>query len=298
MSTGNTQAYQWDDLRVFLAIARSGNTSRAARILNVNQSTVSRRLQALEDALQLVLFSRTATGLTLSADGERLLRLALKVEEAALAIDRELTGTRDALEGVVRVTTVEEIASMIIAPNLKSFRERWPRIQLKLITSNRNLDLSRGEADVALRMARPTQGDLVARKVGGFGYGVFTTQAYLDGLESERVGKPELLDWVVLDPGVVPWPDALWFDREMPGVVPVLRATSFKTLLASVQAGLGVALLPRPYRYMYPELVLLPIATGPLHNEIWLTVHKDLRKVKAIEAVMTFLEETMRKPLK
>ncbi len=298
MTTGTTPLYQWDDLRVFLAIARCGNASRAAGVLNVNQSTVSRRLQALEDALELKLFSRAPTGFVLSADGERLLRLALKVEEATLAIERELTGNRDTLEGVVRVTTVEEIASMIIAPNLKSFRERWPRIQLKLITSNRTLDLARGEADVALRMARPTQGDLVARKVGGFGYGVFATQAYLDGLESERVGKPELLDWVVLDPAVVTWPDALWFDRELPGVVPVLRATSFKTLLAAVQAGFGVALLPRPFRYMYSGLVLLPISTGPLHNEIWLVVHKDLRKVKAIEAVMTFLEEAMRKPLK
>lgn len=288
--------FQWDDLRHFLAIARTGNTSKAARQLGVNQSTVSRRLRALEDDLSLKLFSRKQHGLEMTEDGKLLKAKAERMEELAFELQRELCTARDRVEGIVRVTTVEDIASVILAPHFKDFRRRYPNIQLQLVTGMRNFDLARGEADVALRLARPTEGDLVARMVGSFGFAVYSSKSYLDSLTEEQLRNPKKMDWLVIDAGIRGMADN-WYKTHFGDVTPIMRTSSFKPLIAAVNAGLGVALLPRPYRFFYDELVRVPIDTSSLRREIWLVVHKDMRKVRAVNAVMSFLEEVMRKPL-
>ena len=289
--------FQWDDLRYFLATTREGNTSAAARLLGVNQSTVSRRLAALEQDLDLKLFSRTPSGLVLSADGKRLEVMAKRIEEQVHDIERELSASKERVEGVVRITTIEEMASVVIVPNLKMFRARWPHIQLELLTGMRNFDLSRNQADVALRLARPQENDLIARKVGGFGYGVYASKAYLEGLDDETLSHPERMDWLVLDAGAHEQQSREWLTRNFPNLNPIMRISSFKPMVNSVQAGLGVALLPRPYGHFYDDLVPLPIDTRDLRRDIWLVVHKDMRRVPAVVAVLEFLEEVMRTPI-
>ena len=290
--------FDWNDLRFFIAVARTGSGSRAAEQLNVNQSTVSRRIAALEDRLGIRLFERSAHGLSPSPEAVHLQARAEEIERIALEIERETAARRDAPEGVVRVATVEEIAATLIAPALPEFRRQWPGIKIDLLTGVRVLDLVRGEADVSLRLIRPTQTELFAKKVGEFGYGVYAASTYLQNLSPDRIDQITALDWMVLEDSLSISPEGPWLKRHLVGVKPILKCTSIKTLIAAVQAGMGVALLPRPSAYFYPGLERLPIDTREARTEIWLVVHQDAKRRTIVQAVMDFLIQVINKPLK
>jgi DNA-binding transcriptional LysR family regulator len=159
------QMLAWDDLRFVLAIARSGNLRAAAAALGVNHSTMFRRLNTAEAALGAKLFERLATGYRPTDAGQRLVEAAERIETEALALDRELTGRDTRLTGTLRVTASETLAFGTLTGEIARFRERHPGIVVEMLVDNRVLDLSRREADVALRATRPTQGDLFGRKL-------------------------------------------------------------------------------------------------------------------------------------
>ena len=289
--------FAWDDLRYFLAVARTGNCSRAAARLRVNQSTVSRRIAALEKELNASLFERIPKGLVLRPDGERLFREAEAMEELALQVTRSFTGRSHQPEGTVRVATIEEIATLFLVPALPEFHKRWPGIKIRLVTGTKTLNLAKGEADVSLRLARPTHGDLHARKVGGFGYGVYAARTYLATLDEERLGDLGSLDWILVEDHHPSQLESRWLKRHLPNIDPILKCNGLKTQMAAVSAGLGVSLLPRPMSKLDPELIRLPVDTGEIRRDIWLVVHRDLRKAAMIQAVMDFLASAINRPL-
>lgn len=290
--------FQWDDIKVFLATARTGSTVEAASRLQVNQSTVSRRLTALEHALSTPLFERTRKGFVLNQAGRAMLPLAEEMEAGALRITREV-GAADTEEGaVVVVATVDEIATWIIAPFLPEFYRKWPHIRLDLKSSPRLVNLERGEADVAVRLARPKSGNLFARRVGGFGFGVFGSPAYLDARSPESLEDPQQLDWIILEGLPEYLPERRWFDEMHPNLKPILKCNGTKPQVAAVQAGLGVALLPRPTAFLAKGMVRLPLETQGLYREIWLVVHRERRNVPAVQAVIDFLHDVMTRPLR
>ena len=177
----------WDDLRSFLAIARHRTLSGAARALSVQQSTMGRRLDALEERAGVTLLQKTPGGYVLTAAGEAVLGHVERIEQEAHAIERTVTGRDVRLEGSVRLTTVETMAVEVLTPILTAFLARYPGITLDLVTDTRTLSLSRREADVAVRMMRPEGHELVARKVGEVGFGLYASPGYL-----ERMGMPDL----------------------------------------------------------------------------------------------------------
>ena len=290
--------FDWNDMRYFLEVAREQSASKAAAKLKVNQSTVSRRIAALEHDLGVSLFNRTSNGQFLKPEMEWLLPIAELMEETALTVTRELTSQKDVIKGVVKVATVEEMATMLIAPELPKFLKKWPGIKIELITGTRTLDLTKKEADVSLRLARPTQENLYARKVGGFGYAVFAGQTYYEQITEQQLNNIETLDWMILDGHVPDMPDEVWFKKNLSMVSPILRCTSPKTLMAAVQSGMGVAMLPRPSAYLHKGLIRLPIDTRGAYREIWLVVREELRNSRVIKAVMDFLEEAINKPFR
>ncbi len=283
--------FDWNDARYFLAAARTGSSAHAAALLNVNQSTVSRRIVAMETALNTALFNRTARGLTLREEAETALSLAEDMERAALEMVRRLDSRRNRLEGVVRLTMVEEVAAMWIAPALPEFRRRWPGVRLELLTGNRTFDLARGEADVSLRMMRPREGALFARKIGEYGFAIYGSKAYLEGVDPERLHQWDTLDWVVTDDGSLKLPEPGWLQRSAKKISPVLKCNSLKTLMAAVSAGLGVAMAPKAVARQHPNLERLPIDTRDVRGELWLAVPEELRGQARIQAVLDFLVE-------
>ncbi len=171
--------FDWDDARYFLAIHRTGTLSAAARRLGVNQSTVGRRLEVLEEQLGARLFLRTRDGYSTSPAGEQLLPRAERMEEEAIAIARELVGHQERLTGSVRVTSSDAFGPRVVAPILAQFHELHPGIDLEFDADNRLLSLTKREADVAVRFTRPPDRHLVARKAAPFAHAVYCSESYI-----------------------------------------------------------------------------------------------------------------------
>src|SRR6266478_5030445 len=157
---------EWDDLKYFLAVARAGSLADSAHSLKTSPATVGRRIAALETRLGARLFDRKQTGYTLTESGEAILSKAEEVEEAVLSVERETLGRDLRANGRVRLATSDELAATLIAPHFSEFRRLYPNILLEVVGRLDLANLSRREADVSLRTARPEHGNLVARRAG------------------------------------------------------------------------------------------------------------------------------------
>lgn len=174
----------WDDLRYFLAIAQHGSLSAAAKELHVAQSTVGRRLASLERSLGARLLNRTPDGYFPTLAGQNVREQAERLEAEVLALERNVGGRDTRLSGLVRVTCAETVASQILAPCLATLHTEHPEIMIELIPNQRELSLSMREADIAVRLKRPDQHDLVVRRVGSLAFGLYASPEYLERYRS------------------------------------------------------------------------------------------------------------------
>ncbi|HSU41850.1 MAG TPA: LysR family transcriptional regulator, partial [Polyangiaceae bacterium] len=285
----NACSMQWDDLRVFLAVHRLGSHQRAARQLRVDPTTVARRLAALESALGTRLLARTPDRVELTPAGLELLPRAERIETEALAAERALAAADDRLEGSVRVTATDGVVHYLLLPALGAFRCEHPQVTLELRIETRVLDLSRREADVAVRLARPKQPALVARRLGSLRWSLFASEAYL-----ERRGTPRSLgalaghDFVGYD-AALDLPETRWLERAVREPRYVVRATSTTAQALACAEGHGIALLPSFVAPREPHLRrLLPRLVGP-EREAWGVLHSDLKTNARASAFLSFL---------
>lgn len=276
----------WDDLRVFLALADSGSLSATARRLGVDHSTVARRVAALEADLGVRLFDRLPRGYAPTAEGEEFAALARRVEDGVLAVERHAHGQPGEPAGIVRLSAPPAFASHFLAPRLAGLRRTLPKLVVELVGHARAVSLTRREADLALRLQRPEDEGLVARRVGAMGYGLYATQAYLDGRDEagwEFIGYDESLDHV---------PQQRWL-RQLAGRRPfVFRANDLMSLRGAASAGIGIAAIPHFLGRSDPSLVAVvpdPAPQPPQPRELWLLVHGDLRRSARVRAVMDAL---------
>lgn len=263
----------WDDLRVFVALARAGSLSAAARELRVSHATVGRRIAALEEALGRPLFDRRADGYVLTAEGAGVLELAADMEERAQGILRR-TGQEAGLTGTVRLTAPEPLAERFLIPRLAALHRRHPGIALEVVSDPRSLSLAKREADLAVRIARPQEGELVTRRLASLAYGVYAAP------------HGDTSAWVGLDDSLAHLPEAKWLARHAAGARLVLRANTLTGQLAAARAGFGKALLPRWFADEEGGLIALPPPAPPPVREAWLVVHPDLKDVPRVRAVI------------
>jgi DNA-binding transcriptional LysR family regulator len=279
---------RWDDLRIVLAVLRSGSFSGAAAALGIEQSTVSRRVAQLESELGSLLFERHQTGLCPTQLAERLREPAERMEGEVLSIVDAASHAADVIEGRVRIALTESLAVHVVIPHLlKRLRASHPRLQVDLITSTLAADLGRREADLAIRFFRPSQGDLVAKRIGLLPTAVLAHRAYA----ATRAGVPaQELDWIVLELPEGTGPDASFLAEHLP-VTPALLTNNHLAQVEAVRAGLGVALLARAHLTLDPELVALELGlpTGPI-VEMWLVAPRSSKALPRVQAVWEFLE--------
>jgi DNA-binding transcriptional LysR family regulator len=287
--------YDWNDLRYFLACARAGSLAGAGRLLKVDQSTVGRRLGALEEALGARLFERTPEGFTLTSTGARLLETAQAVEQSAIDLERRATGADARLEGVVRVATSETLAATFLVGQLAALHDAHPDIEVQLVTGTTSLNLLKREADIALRVGqKPTQQSLVVRRLGAIAWGVFATASYLERRPLEAGGGVRFdgHDLVVLDDELAQIPPARWLAERSAGARVALRTNSILSAAAAVRGGWGLGTLPAFCRGGAPELVLAyPELITP--TDVWLIVHPDLQHTGRVRAVLDHLARAM-----
>ena len=284
----------WDELRSFLAIARSHTLSGAARELGVRQSTMSRRLDALEERAGVRLLQRTPSGYVLTAAGDAALAHVERMEQEALSLELTVAGRDERLAGMVRLTTIGTLAVSMLPPVLAAFGTRYPDITVEVITERRVLSLARREADLSLWPERPQGNELIARKVADIPYHLYAGADYL-----ARRGYPDLSAGspghaVILRPETDKgFPDMVWVAPLTRQASVALRTGNTDLQLAAVEAGMGLACLPDGLTAS-GALVRLP-APGPLPvRELWLAVHKDTRRTPRIRALMEALVEGLR----
>jgi DNA-binding transcriptional LysR family regulator len=286
--------FEWDDARYFLAIHRKGSLSAAARQLGVNQSTVGRRLIALEEELGAHLFIRTRDGYRIAPAGERLLPRAERMEDEATAIAREITGQVTSLTGGICITTADLFGARIVAPLLVAFHERYPEIDLELDADNRLRSLSKREADMAVRVGGTLEAGLAVRKLGEFSNAAYASRQYI-----ERRGRPREGDWASHD--FIGYSDPLirtgesqWVEERAAKGRVVLRTINTLAQVTAAAAGMGIAVLPCYAGDVEPGLVRVAPPTKCVQHPIWLVVHEDVRHAARIRACSDFLAEGIR----
>jgi DNA-binding transcriptional LysR family regulator len=283
----------WNDLRFFLGVARTGSLTRTAIDLRVSPSTVSRRITAFEESLGTRFFAHHQTGYFLTDEGRDVLRRAEMVEESIVALERGASGLDASASGVVRLATAENLATHLIIPALPVLAKRHPGIRLEIVTGIDTLGLSRHEADIALRLVRPDRGNLTVRKVGTMAYAVYGTKDCLKrhpaSEEKPLVGRP----FVIWDEGHAHLPAARWVVETVPDLIPALVTTSLAAQVAGASAGVGLAVLPCFLAAPNRSLVRVVHQDSVFLEDLWLVTHADLSASARVRAVGEFVANTV-----
>ncbi|WP_339090846.1 LysR family transcriptional regulator [Variovorax paradoxus] len=280
---------EWSDVRVFLAIARSGTLMGAARQTGMSQPTMGRRLKALEAALSLTLFQRTSDGFVLTAEGESVLGHAERMEEQALAFQRELAGSGQQLEGMLRVSSSDWFGVHVLSPLLAGFLREHPRVSIELLTDARLLNLARREADLVFRIQPFEEPYIIQRKLLHMDYALYAAA----GQPHPRAGDGAGSALVTLDSAYRDFPDVAWLRRMLPNA-----RTAFGSNNRSAQArlcaeGIGLAVLPVALGDATPGIGRVDLGEPPPGREVWLGYHRDLRRLARLRALVERTIEAM-----
>ena len=280
----------WDDLKIAHAIARHGSLNAAARVLGTTQPTVSRRLDALEQRIGAKLFERVASGLSPTALCVGLIESLNHMEEGALAVERRIAARDTGLQGPITVTSLAWFGDNVLAPLLARFSGRHKLVIIDLVSDPRRFNLSRREADIALRIGSFHQEYLVERRVGDVSYGLYASADYLD-----RHGQPNFAKGCAGHrvTSLVDSPDKVvhieWLKAIAPRAHPILRTNGIQSHIATAEAGEAMAVLPRVLADRRSVLIRIEPPLPEPSNTVKLGVHPDMRDTPRIRALIDFL---------
>ncbi|PJI93066.1 LysR family transcriptional regulator [Yoonia maricola] len=284
------QGYDWNDLKYLLALYRTGKLKEAGRTLGTSDTTVSRRIKAFEQHTGHPLFLRSAAGRYEPTDAAmRILPHAEAIEMENVTINERLGQITDRVTGHVRISSVPIIVNRILIPNLHSLIEQHPRLTVDLLPASENLDLSKREADLALRFGRPLQGGLrtTAQKLGALAFGVYAPKTIAPGQSHD-------LGWITYDDAYANLPQAQWLDATASRTTEArarLRVADAETALEAVAQGLGQSLLPRVIADADQRLLPLEWKDTPPTREVWLLSHVDQAARSSIATVKSWLHD-------
>ena len=285
----------WDDARIFLAVARAGQILGAARRLDLNHATVSRRIAALESALDAKLFRRHTAGSELTPAGERFLGMAERMEADMIAARAEIAGDGEAVAGIVRIGAPDGFGVAYLAPRLGALTAEHPDLSIQLVPVPRSFSLSRREADIAITVDRPTEGRLVAAKLTDYSLGLYASRAY-----AERHGLPRnaadlarhmLVGYV---PDLVASPSLDYAADFSPAWNARFSISSALGQVEAVRSSAGIGMLHAFIARSIPELV--PVTAVPsIRRAYWLVYHESVRPMRRVHTVADFIARTVEK---
>lgn len=288
-------AMNWDDIRLFLAVARAGRLKEAAARLKLDEATLSRRIRRLEQGMDARLFERTRRGHQLTKQGEELLTHAEAMEQAGLAAAEHVAGQHDAVAGTVRLSVAEGFGSRFVAPSIHKLIRAYPGLELDLVAGTGVLSPSKREADIAVGLSRPHSGQIYVRKLTDYRLRLYGASAYfarnkLVKSRNDLTGIP-IIAYV---DDLLYAPELHYSEEALPGVKPQLRSTSINAQYEMVRAGNGLAILPD--FMVKPGDGLLPVLEDEISvtRSFWLSVHQDIRTLPRVRAVISFLDDLVR----
>lgn len=285
------EAFEWTDLQYFLAVCERGSVGAAAQGLQVNHSTVLRRIANLERTLSVRLFDRLPRGYTLTEQGRELAASVAGVPEQLDAAQRRLTGIDRALAGTIRVTAPDTLSQVLLLPLLAEFQAMHQAVRLELVANNSFLNLTQREADVAVRGSNRPPENLVGRRAGVIRTALYGSRDYVESL-----GRGHAMAdyrWVGHDPALSHLLSAKWMAKHVAPERVVLRVDSLVAMAHAVASGFGVGWLLCPLGDARAELTRLEPPRAEFDTQIWVLTHPDLRRVARIKALTDFLHERL-----
>ncbi|HCR0138353.1 LysR family transcriptional regulator [Klebsiella aerogenes] len=275
--------FNWDDTRIFLAVARSGTLSGAAETMDMGIATLSRRLDRLEKSLAVPLFSRHQSGYRLTDDGEALLARAEALEHAGLTFG-ETARLQGNVAGLVRLATSDNLAAHFILPSLNGLMEKYPDLRVEVLSGVQSVNLHRRDADLAIRMVKPESGNLTLKRLGKVGFGLYSADTGLEGSTDVAFNHAQYIGWPESHQHL---PAARWITRTLRGRPCRVEANTLLAQLSAVSAGLGLGVLPH---FMARKNGLQCVnANIGVDQTLWLVMHSDLAHSRRVRVVADHL---------
>lgn len=276
----------WDDLRYVLAINRAGGLNAAARTLEVNPSSVFRRLGALEKRLEVRLFERLRNGYRLTPAGEAFAEAAERMEQEVLGVQRRVKGADTRLEGHIRVSTPDEVAQYLLPRWLAEFRQTYPGLSLEISASTQFVNLSKRDIDVVIRGTSSPPEHLVGRRAARLGMAAYASKRYLDRAGRGRPWAD--YDWLGFSGALSQTPMARWLGENVPESSVQMRVDLNGAIRSMLNADLGCAVMTCSACDADPELERIPGTHQLMNIDIWVLTHPDLRRSARIRAFLQF----------
>ena len=288
--------FDWDLLRSFLAVARSGKLTAAARRLKVDHSTLSRRIAALETSLKAKLFDKSLNGYTLTLDGERLLAEAERIEATVMGIQNEIAAESTEVSGSVRIGTPDGFGTSFLASRIGALSARHPHLEIELVAVPRSFSLSRREADIAIGLSNPGTGRLHSEKLTDYELGVFGAASRVSDWSHIRdaadlAGKP----FVSYIDDLIYSPELDYLPLIARGITPRLKSSNLMAQAEAVASGAGLGVLPCFLANRDPRFVRILARDIRLIRTLFMTVHADMRNLARVKATTDFIRNSIQK---
>ncbi|MER8752258.1 LysR family transcriptional regulator [Mesorhizobium sp. M1050] len=280
---------EWSDLKIFLAISREGTLGAAARRLGQTQPTMGRRLRALEEAVGHTLFQRNSDGFVLTDEGQAVLGHAERIEEEALAFERQLAGAEAHLEGNLRVSSSDWFGHIMLAPVLAEFGRRHPKLCVELLTDARLYSLPRREADLVFRIAPFSDAEVISRRLMHIPYALYAPP----GMACPMLGDGAGARLITMDMAYAEMPDAVWLKQKLPNAEVCLRSNNREVQAQLCAQGAGLAVLPRPLGDRTPGIATMDIGETPPGRDTYVGYHRDLRRLARLRALLDLVIERL-----
>jgi DNA-binding transcriptional LysR family regulator len=280
---------EWSDLRVFLAIARQGTLGAAARKLGQTQPTMGRRLRTLEETVHHTLFQRTSDGFVLTEEGHTVFRHAERIEEEALALERQLTGTESQLDGLLRISSTDWFGTYMLSPVLAEFGERHPKVVVELLTDARLYSLSHREADIAFRVTPFDEADVISRRLMHVPYALYGRRR----CKLPRPGDGRDTRIIAMNTQYNDMPHAVWLRNVLPNAEICYRSNNREVQAQLCARGAGLAILPRPLGDATRNLAAIDIGESPPGLDTFVGYHQDLRRLSRLRALLDLVIERL-----
>jgi len=278
----------WNDLKLILAVCRSGSLSGAARLLGVNHSTVFRRINQIETSMGVRFFERLPHGYDMTEAGEAVMRVAERIDNQVLDLARELQGKDLRLQGSIRVTAPEGITVFLLGSYLEKFCRQHPNIHIDLVTTSTTLELVRREADLAIRVTSNPPDTTIGHRICRFKSTFYATQSYLEKTGELPLNQHKL---IIMEDGLDWLPRSIWKTKEQINANLIFRSNNMLAVLNAVKSDLGITALPCFVGDRQKELVRLIDPPKALDNELWVLIHPDLRRTARVRILMSALVE-------
>jgi len=287
--------YDWNDLRYFLELSRQGKLIKAAARLQVDHTTVSRRIASLESELDVRLFDKSPRGYQLTDAGLRLLPMAEKIEAQSNHLYQDISGKDARLSGTVRVATPEALGSQVIARHVTEFRNNHPDIEIELVAETRRMSLSKREADIAITLARPDSGRLISWKLCDYRLKLFAARQYLDScptiVSQDDLAQHQFVSYI---DDLIDMPELRFFENTIKNAHVVFRSTNVSAQFNAILDGIGLGMVHCFMAHNEDRLVAILPQQIWVDRTYWLLVHEDLRQVARVDAVCQFLTRLLR----